>query len=197
MTLDSAEAARLLTNAAQYLAPFAIHPETVSGAARRLGLPLGRVHYWVQKAEGLGLLRVTHQQRRAGRPIRFYLTAARAFLVPAHLLDIERRVTQELAAYRVYLAAVERVQPDLLGHGPLTVRFDEQGASLDFGEQGWSGEALHIRAGSLRLPPEEARLFREELSALFARYYAKHSEALEARRYLVHLGVVAGEDVTR
>lgn len=194
MTLDSAEAARLLTDAAQYLAPFAAHPETVSGAARRLGLPLGRVHYWVHKAEGLGLLRVTHQQQRAGRPIRFYLTAARAFFVPAHLLDIERRVTQELAAYRKYLAAVERVQPDLLGYGPLTVRFDGQGASLDFGEQGWSGEALHIRAGSLYLPPAEVRMFREELSALFARYYAKHSESLEAKRYLVHLGVVAEEE---
>lgn len=194
ITVTTVEMARFLTEGASYLAPFALQPETVSGAAQRLELPLGRVHYWVQKAAALGLLQVTHQLQRAGRPQKFYLTAARAFFVPAHLLDIERRMTQELSTYRQYLQAVERVQPDLLGYGPLTVRFDEQGASLNFGEQGWSGAALHIRSGTLHLLPEDACSLKEELSAVFARYYVKHSEASQTNRYLVHIGVVASKD---
>lgn len=193
-TVECAEAARLLTQAAQYLAPFALRPTTISGAAQHLGLPLGRVHYWVRKAEALGLLEVAREQKRAGRPQRHYLTTARTFFVPTYLLNIGRHIDRELAAYRHYLHSVERVQPDLLGDGPLTVSFGQQGASLNFGQQGWSGEALHIRAGNLHLLPEDARELKQELSAVFARYYARHSSAPQAERYLVHVGVVLGHD---
>ena len=144
LTVHSRAAARLLAEAAQYLAPFALQPTTVVQAAASLGLPLGRVHYWVQKAEALGLLLVEREQRRAGRAQRHYVTAARTFVVPADLLDIQRRLDREQGMYRQFLTAVERRQPELLGDGRMTVTFSAHGANLNFGEQGWSLSLIHI-----------------------------------------------------
>jgi hypothetical protein len=66
----------------QFLAPFLGRENTLSGAAGELRMPLHTVKYRVSQMVEAGLLRVTREQARAGRPIRHYRSTADAFFVP-------------------------------------------------------------------------------------------------------------------
>jgi hypothetical protein len=69
---------------------FAAQPRSIAQVAALSGMDLKRLHYHVTVLHGLGLLTIAHRQRRGGRPIKFYKTAADAFFVPAELAPLSQ-----------------------------------------------------------------------------------------------------------
>lgn len=59
---------------------------SLSELSRLTDTPLNLLHHHLRKLLRLGLVRMTHQKRRAGAPIKFYRAVARRFFVPAELM---------------------------------------------------------------------------------------------------------------
>jgi hypothetical protein len=62
---------------------FVRRPASVAQAATAWDMDPRRAHYYVQRLERLGLLRVVETKARAGRPIKLYRAAGDSFFVPA------------------------------------------------------------------------------------------------------------------
>jgi hypothetical protein len=62
---------------------FIRHPASVSDAANAWDMDPRRAHYYVQRLERLGLLRVVEVKARAGRPIKLYRAAGDSFFIPS------------------------------------------------------------------------------------------------------------------
>lgn len=113
-TVDDAQQARLLSDADSlaFLTPFLGREASMSQAARELGRPLDTVRYRVRRFCEAGLLQVTREERRPGRPIRYYRTVADGFVVPFELTpyaEIEERARDALrASDEVYVRALAR-----------------------------------------------------------------------------------------
>jgi len=78
------KAAALLLDPTQvrYLEPFLGREATATEVARQLGEPVNIVHYRVMKMLKLGLLEMKREQRRAGRPTKWYGSRAERFFAP-------------------------------------------------------------------------------------------------------------------
>ncbi|CAM3464134.1 helix-turn-helix transcriptional regulator [Deinococcus saxicola] len=87
VTLSDVRAAQVLLDreARTWFRPFFGRPSTVSEAARALGRPANSVLYRVREWQRLGLLTVAHEERRRGRIIRHYRSAADHFFIPQAL----------------------------------------------------------------------------------------------------------------
>lgn len=72
---------------------------SLSEAAAEAAMSLARVHYHALRFVALGLLKVTGERPRAGRPVKFYRATADAFFVPDHRLPrpAQQGLAQELA----------------------------------------------------------------------------------------------------
>lgn len=56
---------------------------------KRLGMPLSKLHYHVSRLLDTGLLVVSRTERRPGRPIRYYRSTAKSFVVQqGHLAEL-------------------------------------------------------------------------------------------------------------
>lgn len=84
LTVTSAEAARLLLEPkhARFLAPFLGRERLVAEVAREISAPLSTTYRLVTRYCQAGILRVTREQKRGGRALKFYRTVADAFFVP-------------------------------------------------------------------------------------------------------------------
>jgi DNA-binding transcriptional ArsR family regulator len=60
---------------------------TLTDLQRLAGQSLSKLHYHVTRLLDAGLLRVSREQARGGRPIRFFRAVAQSFLVPQAFLD--------------------------------------------------------------------------------------------------------------
>src|SRR3712207_1288343 len=67
------------------LLAFAAGERPIAAVARELGQPLANVHYHVTRMARLGLLVVTREEKRRGRPIKHYRTLKPRFFVPDEL----------------------------------------------------------------------------------------------------------------
>jgi hypothetical protein len=78
------EIARVLTDITQVklLKPFFEKDTTLSDAAQKLEVKLTTLLYHVSKFLKLGLLEVSKEEARKGKPIKYYRTTAKAFFVP-------------------------------------------------------------------------------------------------------------------
>ena len=65
-----------------YVTPFLGAATSVSDAARQLGSDLDTVYYRVRRMHSLGIVRVSDQRARAGRPIKHYATPAEGLFIP-------------------------------------------------------------------------------------------------------------------
>ena len=83
-------------------------------AADLNGLPLNLAHYHLKKLLAADLIGITREQKRAGRPVRFYRARYSAFFIPASLLRL--RPAEQLA--RSLAEALERSR-DRSGAGVL------------------------------------------------------------------------------
>ena len=161
------------------LTAFMGRERSLSEAAGTLAMPLNRLAYHVGALLRLRLLRVTREQKRAGRPIRYYRAVADRFLVPAAAMG--RRPGAGLSAeLRVALDQAEQLA----------------GSSDMLLEIGASGRPTMTRHGAaaatdaceywrvLTLSRSEARAVAAELGALLRKYESKPGKG--KRAYLAH-----------
>jgi hypothetical protein len=161
------------------LLAFVDRPLSVAAAARLVGEPIGRVHYHVTSRVRRGLLRVVREEKRAGRPVRYYRAAAASFLVPLDLLD---------RSPGTGLAAELRASLD-----DALLRSEEDGI-LFFTESGeprvsWFGQAGATGAAGefwqiVGLAEPDVAALGAELRALMLKYEARSSAG--GKSYLIH-----------
>lgn len=166
-----------------------VREDTVAAVAKRLGLPLSRVHYRVVRLSALGLLRVVEMVPRRGRAVRKYRTAAEAFLVPERLLpargpmaleqalreDLERVGREDMSAGVLFAADAEG--------RPLVRRTG--GSATGPGFQMWM---------TIVLTPADARRLGAELRDVIQRF-AERPRTQGGKPHLVH-AAVAGHQPT-
>ncbi|GHF54321.1 transcriptional regulator [Deinococcus metalli] len=169
------------------LAPFVGHDRTASQVAALLGTPLNSLLRGVRLLLDAGLLTVTREEKRAGRPVRHYRAVAERFALPYALTPAE---TPEALLAAEHAGPEARLRQGLVGAGLELVR-QQQGvvgvhAVMD-------GPRLVLRNAvgpdapwnfldpaapamvdywleDLRLDFEEAKALQAELCELFARY---------------------------
>jgi DNA-binding transcriptional ArsR family regulator len=176
----------LVSPTRRLLLAFVDQPLSVSEAAARVGQPLERVHHHVISLTRKGLLRVVRQEKRKGRPIKYYRAAAESFFVPLALLH--RSPGAGLAAeLRASLDEELFRSPD---DGILFFTEGGQPRVSHFGQSRTSntaGEFWHI----VSLPPDRVGALAMELKALMQKYEAVLGEG---QPYLLHAAYAPRKD---
>lgn len=167
---------------------------SASGAARTLALPLSQVHYRLARLCAAGVAEVAREERRAGRAVKHYRSAAPEWYVPYEHTEAEtatdliggqieprmREVYADIA--RLVLDRVDRHGVVLrVRGGQLNVQLapDEVLADPPPGVIGF--------LGALRLPPQRARELQERLRAVISEFNALDEEGQPEHRFGVFL----------
>ncbi|MFC6591325.1 MarR family transcriptional regulator [Deinococcus lacus] len=66
-------------------------PVSAGAVARARGLKVGQAHYRLQKLCAAGLVRVAHEEKRGGRPIKYYRAEAAHYQIPFYLVSAGNR----------------------------------------------------------------------------------------------------------
>jgi DNA-binding transcriptional ArsR family regulator len=184
MRIDSPERAAVFTDPKRrrILTAFMGRERSLSEAAEALAMPMNRLAHHVGSFLRLGLLAVTRERKRAGRPIRYYRAAADAFVVPAALMG--RRAGDGLAAeLRKALAEAET----LAGASDIMLSLDGEGRPL-MSRSGGEREADACEYWRvLPLGRSEARALAGELRALLHKYERPTGKGAVA--YLAHVAL--------
>ena len=152
---------------------------SLSEAAGMLAMPLNRLAYHVGVLMRLGLLCVTREQKRAGRPILFYRAVADRFLVSAAAMGRPPGAGPAAEMRR----ALDRAE-QLAGSSDMLLALDAAGRPVMTrqGAQAAIDACEYWRA--LTLDRSEARALAADLGALLRRYESKPGKG--KRAYLVH-----------
>ncbi len=164
------------------LVSFMGRERSLSEAAGALSIPLNLLAYHVGRLLGLGLLRIVREQKRAGRPIRYYRAAADSFLIPAAAMG--RRVGDGLTTE--LRTALDRADT-LAGASDMLVVLDEAGTPR-LERRGGNVDADACEYWRvLILDRDQARLLTRDLRALLRRYEGTPGRG--KRPYLAHVGL--------
>ncbi len=188
----------------QQLEPFLGRDSSISEAATRTGekpnTVLSRVRRWVRT----GLLVVTGQRRRAGRPISLYRTSADSYFIPfdttsAETLEAglaerdawwERRLRRSVIRARQQQVGTwgTRVYRDARGRlqMQMAVSPERNWTNLDAD----SPAVLSAWRDSLYLDFEDAKRLQRELFELLLRYQQQEG----SQRYIIRLGLAPTTD---
>lgn len=157
---------------------------SLSELSRLTDTPLNLLHHHLRKLLRLGLVRMTHQKRRAGAPIKFYRAVARRFFVPAELMGAlpDTELTARLRA---------RLSESLAGALDGVLFFSDAGRPRMrlVKAAGARGAATEMWL-ELRLSSAEAALLAAELRALLHRFESRSKSS--HRRWLVHAALAPG-----
>jgi len=209
---SEAAAAYLAADEGRYfLRPFLEREASVSEAAELLGQPLDRTHYRVKRMLQLGILEVTRQEARAGRPVKYYRSRGDGLFVPfsltsaADLEESRRRTNAELDARLVHAQTVAmRELTESRGDWGFRLFLDDQGAThydfaperapddFDLQKLQLQPESPAVVATWLQVPLErqQAKELQRELTELLLRYRAlSEGEASGETDYLLHIGM--------
>lgn len=168
---------------------FAAQSLSVGEAAVRANMDLKRLHYHVQKLVRLGLLQLVSVERRAGRAIKRYRTAASAFFIPDEIMP--RPFAQEIAQELRELLQAEAARSSrglLLTLGPN----GEPQLRIVSAEE-VSPDAFELWR-ILKLAPGEVERLRAELDAVLLRY--QRTAPARGSVYLVHAAVARRTDAS-
>lgn len=201
--IDTAEAADILINPAnlRLLEPFWGREASVAEAAKRLGVKANTLLKQVRRLEAAGLLEVSCEQPRRGRPVKLYSTVAERFFVP-YRSSSSSDLTEAMAHKEAYWE--DRFRRNLV----LALEADLDGWGLEI----FRNAAGHITAlpvpevgqvynplrpehpatysawyDSLYLDFAAAKSLQRDLHELYERYRTQTGP----QRYLLRLGVVA------
>jgi DNA-binding MarR family transcriptional regulator len=184
---EAEQQAKLLSHPKRghYIHPFLGQERSISTAAELLGCSLQTMHYRVKQLVKAGLLRVTREEQRAGRAVRYYRAVSDAFFIPDALTehaDLEERL---LADFRPTLSRIAKGIAEGVRREGRTGQcryLNEQGSVSSYGCVESSDGTLEFnreypfrrpntdRRGDIYLTDEEARELAQELGALFDRY---------------------------
>ncbi len=159
---------------------FGPRPRSVSEAAGALDEPVAKIFYHVANFVRQGLLVVAHEERRQGKPVKYYRTVAQSFLLPETLID--RPCTQGLSE------ELRRVLDATLAETEI------EGVLFSADEDGGINMSLYPRSATkpvpalemwhmMKLSNEAAAALAGELAELLARYERLSGEG---REFLVH-----------
>ena len=208
-TITEPRAVKLLLDSQrrQALAAFMHGPCSVKRASEKLGWSLKTTHDRVRTLETLGLLRVTHQEARQGRPIKHYRAIADGFFVPFHATvasSFEGFISETLepgqqmfiklfakagielidnpdeAGFRLY-AQDDGINFDLT---PTAERFDLFRDLLEA-----NAPALLLSYTEMKLTRGDAKRLQHEMLALLERYANRDGP----EHFVAHLGLTPGE----
>jgi len=155
---------------------------SLTEAAAALAMPLNGLAYHVGRLLRFGLLSVVREQKRAGRPIRFYRAAADSFLIPASAMG--RRVGDGLTAE--LRTAIERAG-SLSGSSDMLVVLDEAGKPR-LERRGGTVDAEACEYWRvLALDRDQARLLTRDFRALLRRYEGAPGRGKKV--YLAHVAL--------
>ena len=210
LTITDETAARILTDidSVRRLEPFMKRDVTLSEAAEELGLKLPHLLYHVNRFIKLGLLRVTHEQKRSGRAVKLYRTTAEVFFVPFRVTPSETlerllydlSTPQEKLFYREATRVLQKQSPTW----GLAVSYDSDGirVALTPHEDGHvdvastffspDAEALFATDGTLKLDFQTAKAFQKDLYDLYKRYNEKQHP--KGQTYALRFGLTPVED---
>jgi DNA-binding transcriptional ArsR family regulator len=153
---------------------------TLTDAALANGMTLNLAHYHVTQLLGHGLVRVVREQKRNGRPIRYYTSEHWSFFVPGSLL--RSRPAEKLSRE---LAAALQHQRDLAGGGVL---FDVDPAGRPRMREITGGADAPLEIWRrLNLPRQEAAALFDELSSVINKYH--RDAARGTRAWTLHLAL--------
>src|SRR5690554_2904536 len=211
ITSEAAAAYLAVDEGRYFLRPFLERESSVAQAAELLGEPLDRTHYRVKRMLQLGILEVTREEARAGRPVKYYRSVGDGLFVPfsltsaADLEESRRRTNAELDARLVHAQTVAmRELTDARGTWGFRLFLDDQGAThYDFAPEDapddFDLQKLQVQPGSpavvaawLQLPlkREQAKELQRELVELLLRYRAiSEGESSGETDYLIHIGM--------
>jgi DNA-binding transcriptional ArsR family regulator len=137
---------------------------SLSDLQRLAGQSLSKLHYHITRLLDAGLLRVSREQARGGRPIRFLRAVAQSFLVPQEFVG-------ELPGEAMAAELRNRLQ---LSRGDVSLRYasDERGGfrmTLVRDDTGPSPRAMELWQ-VFRLSRQQRDALAKELRELFERY---------------------------
>ena len=156
--------------------------QSLQGLSKRIGSSLSLLHYHVDKLQKLGLVRTVRQDRRAGRPIKFYSTIARSFLVTGDAevgssaagLQAEMAVALERGGEEFATSTLYSVDDD---GTPRMLRLPVKSNQGAGGEWWWR----------LNLTRSEADRLSRELRDLIASYTGRQGK--KSGKYLCHIAI--------
>ncbi|HEX5257367.1 MAG TPA: helix-turn-helix domain-containing protein [Sphingomicrobium sp.] len=182
LTVGSARIARILEDGRRrrLLLSFVNRDRSLKEAAEINGLPLNLAHYHLRQLIDADLVEVTREQKRAGRPIKFYRARYSAYLIPAALL--RSRPAEQLA--RSLATALENSR-NRAGAGIL-LDIDDSGRARMREAAGAGPMPLEIWR-RLNLSRREAERLFEELTATIHRYEQPTSR--NPSQWIVHLAM--------
>jgi hypothetical protein len=170
---------------------------TSTALAKDLGVGIGSVHYRLQKLLEHNLVRVTHEEKRAGRAIKHYTASSDGFFVPYAMTNFETLYAFWLAILEPKHQAfvknlvknAERRATDPLKWGVALRHIEGMGLYLQalpkpsqtmHDPVSWLGEE------DLMLSHEQAQAFRLELKALIEKYKLEPGQ----NAYVMQAGLV-------
>lgn len=205
LCVETEEVARALTEGSRwhYLEPFMAQEASVSAAAKSLQTSPNSLLYHIDKFLKLGLLVITREEKRAGKPIKYYRTKADTLFVPFSLTSAE--------TVEALLSPLESEWQEKFLRNTASVM---QGDEMDLGVRIWrlpSGEVINkpslappalfneslferwpvlvLWSDSLSLDPEEANSLQRELVEVFERY----SRCRGKTKHLIRIGLVPSD----
>lgn len=177
-------AARMLSDSRslEFFSPFLARTSSVSQAAQELGCDLSTMYYRVRSFVQAGLIEVVREEKRAGRPVKYYRSVADGFVVPFDVspyAELEERLeVQSRELQREVAENLARLLRDLGAEARRIFR----GRDGQVWSQGATDLAQPIDLDDPNLPVtidfskhvrlslDEARQLQEELRQLSQRY---------------------------
>ncbi|RJF75667.1 ArsR family transcriptional regulator [Deinococcus cavernae] len=153
---------------------------TVSEFAAAQGWPHLKAYRQVKLFEKLGLLEVSHSEKRAGRAIHYYRCPSQRYFLPASLVSIEEYLNQSFQPHEGQIKH-ELAEAAQSGDNPvaglLVGAFGDGVALLPADREGqpWSPDApespaMFFGIGPLFLDYPQAKALQAELQEVFERY---------------------------
>ena len=205
LIVTSPEAADALVNplTLRQLEPFLGRNCTVSQAAEETGAKANTVLSRMRRFVTLGLLKVVREEKRKGRAVKVYRSAADVFFVPFETTSAEslEAMMRERDSYWETLLrrGVVRARAEDVGTWGTRVYRDERGRlqvqTAVTPERNYTmldadrPAVLSAWRDSVYLDFEDAKALQQEMFALLQRYHQKRG----AQRYVVRLGVAPVE----
>lgn len=198
--VESEEQARLLSDPVKgaFIHPFLGKECSVAEAAKTLSCSVQTMHYRVRQLLVLGLVEVTREEKRAGRPIKYYQAVSNAFFIPDDLTkhaDLEERLLADLAPTVRLIAEGLAKAIKREGRTGRCEFYNEHGSISSYGcVEKAEDNAIELnyeypfrlpntdRRGDIFLTDDEARQLSRELNALFGRYLKLRRKSPTERR---------------
>ncbi len=209
---DETAAAFLVQDAnRRYLRPFLEKSASVSEAAEELGEAVESVYYRVRRMLELGIVEVTREEPRAGRPVKYYRSVGQGLFVPFSVTGaatVEEITTASNAQIdqrfvRGQVTAMRQAFEDRGAWGYRLFRDADGSVHFDYAPHDAPDDFDLLQAMlapdappvvsawiGLPLPREEAKALQRELVELAARYRAKATtEGASVRYYMLRVGL--------